>query len=112
MSNPDARYWVLQAGVLPDATVQALYPHTNCYPHLLRPDGSVNRDADGRIKGLRYSLDGSHVLIRHAYNGPKGPPPQWVLDALAAVAVAGPLTLPEVRQYLRDNAEDWQEAQG
>ena len=110
MLDPQSHYWVLPTGALDDATIVALSRYNNCYPRLLRRDGAVNRDPDtGQIAGLRYSIDGSQVILRYDYGGPGGRPPDWVLDALEAAAIAGPMTGAETREYLHRHRIDWYE---
>jgi len=102
--DPHSRYWIVRAGELPDDAIRALAPYSNAH-RLLDPAEQVRRLPDGRIAGLRYSADGSRVILRHDAAGPGGPPPQWVLDAIAVAALAGPLTLTELRQWLTAHPE-------
>ena len=89
---------------LPDDSIRALAPYSNAH-RLLDPAGQVRRLPDSRLAGLRYSADGSRVILRHDNAGPGGPPPQWVLDAIASVSIEGPLTLTELQQWLKEHPE-------
>ena len=107
--DPQSRFWIVPAGSIRDSTIRALAPYSNSH-RLLDDAGNVRRDPDtGQIAGLRYSIDGSQVILRYDYGGPGGRPPDWVLDALEAAAIAGPMTGAETREYLHRHRIDWYE---
>ena len=102
----DNKYWIISSGI-DDETIIALYSFTNCYPHLLKKDGTVNRTEDGKVFGLKYSLDSSKVIVKHDIDAPKGQLPNYVKNLLNSISLDGPFHQEELKNYINNNKEEW-----